>query len=406
MARSTRRGDRALEFLRPVERQLANGLRIRLLPTPAVPALAYQTFFRVGSRDEYVGRTGISHLFEHLMFNGATRYGPKEFDRALEARGGSSNAYTSWDLTVYHEEVPPDALALVVDLESDRMGGLNLTAESLASEREVVKEERRLRVDDSVPGLVDELMESLIFRAHPYRWPVRQRYAPNQATIYVSGAFEVETALELIERAYGELPSGRVPSAPPTEEPLQQGERRAELRRPAQAPVVSIGFRAPRGTDRRSADLDAVQALLGMGEGSLLNRDLVFRRGLCTQISVDYSWRIDEGSFVVTAELPPGGNLERVEKEIRRHLQRLVEEGPERAHLERVKTQASVHWLRELATCSGRAHVLGTAEHLLGELAAARSLLSRVKGVTVATARSVASEVFAPGQACVVTVAG
>jgi len=257
MARSARRSDRVLEFLRPVERQLANGLRIRLLPDPSVPALAYQTFFRVGSRDEQVGRTGISHLFEHLMFNGATRYGPKEFDRALEARGGSSNAYTSWDLTVYHEEVPPDALDLVVDLESDRMGGLNLSAEALASEREVVKEERRLRVEDSVPGLVDELMESLIYRAHPYRWPVigwmpdldrialqdckeffRQRYAPNQATLYVSGAFDVAHALELIERAYGGLPSGLRPESPPNEEPPQQGERRAELRRPAQAPVV------------------------------------------------------------------------------------------------------------------------------------------------------------------------
>jgi zinc protease len=114
--------------LKPIEHQLPNGLRIRLLPDRSAKVLAYQTFFKVGSRNEQIGRTGIAHLFEHMMFNGATRYGPKEFDRQLEAHGGSSNAYTSYDLTVYHEEVPSEALDLAIDLESDRMAGLRLSA--------------------------------------------------------------------------------------------------------------------------------------------------------------------------------------------------------------------------------------------------------------------------------------
>jgi predicted Zn-dependent peptidase len=144
--------------------------------------------------------------------------------------------------------------------------------------------------------------------------------------------------------------------------------------------------------------------LLGLGDGSLLNRDLVFRRGLCTQISVEYAWRLDEGSFVITAELPPGGDPERVEREIRRHLDRLAHEGPDRAHLERVKTQAAVHWMRELATCSGRAQVMGTVEHLLGDLAAGRGLLQRVQRVTRASTRAAAAAVFDSSRGCVVTV--
>ena len=171
--------------------------------------------------------TGIAHLFEHMMFNGATRYGPKEFDAALESRGGSSNAYTSNDLTVYHEEVPAEALDLVIDLESDRLAGLRLSDASLQSEREVVKEERRMRVEDSVFGRIDEELSPLLFQAHPYRWPVigfmsdldritltdckeffARYYAPDNATVYIGGAFDPESTLRTLEQRYGGIPRG------------------------------------------------------------------------------------------------------------------------------------------------------------------------------------------------------
>src|SRR5512133_4000731 len=149
-----------------------NGLRVRLLRDPSAPTLSYYTFFQVGSRNEKLGTTGISHLFEHMMFNGAARYGPKEFDRVLESRGGHSNAYTSNDVTAYYEDFAADALETVVDLEADRMRSLRLTVEGLEQEREVVKEERRLRTDNSIFGLMEEQLEALVFLAHPYRWPV------------------------------------------------------------------------------------------------------------------------------------------------------------------------------------------------------------------------------------------
>src|ERR1700694_4512292 len=184
------------------ERSLPNGLQIRFLRDPSLPVATLYSFFRVGSRNERPGITGISHLFEHMMFNGSRKYGPKEFDRRLESAGGSSNAYTSSHLTLYHEEFAAEALPLVLDLEADRMAALTIDDDSLAREREVVKEERRFRTDNDLDGMMDEALGALAFLAPPYRWPIvgwmsdlnritradcesyfRTYYAPNNCTL-------------------------------------------------------------------------------------------------------------------------------------------------------------------------------------------------------------------------------
>src|SRR5512136_2635207 len=210
---------------------LPNGLRLRVLREAGAPTLSYATFFQVGSRNERPGITGISHLFEHMMFNGAAKYGPKQFDRVLESRGGHSNAYTSNDLTVYYEDFAADALETVVDLESDRMRSLRIDDEALEQEREVVKEERRLRTDNSVYGLMEEALEAMVHQAHPYRWPVigwmsdierisradceayfRSGYAPGNAAIYVVGDLDPGATLALLAGAYGDVPAGPAPA--------------------------------------------------------------------------------------------------------------------------------------------------------------------------------------------------
>src|ERR671936_783862 len=154
------------------EHELPNGLQIRLLPDRSLPIATLYSFFRVGSRNERPGITGISHLFEHMMFNGSRKYGPKEFDRRLEASGGTSNAYTSNDVTAYYEDFASEALPLVLDLEADRMASLLIDDASLARERDVVKEERRFRTDNDIDGVIDETPGALAFFAHPYPWPV------------------------------------------------------------------------------------------------------------------------------------------------------------------------------------------------------------------------------------------
>src|SRR5213592_1919842 len=235
------------------ERSLPNGLQIRLLQDRSLPVATLYSFFRVGSRNERPGITGISHLFEHMMFNGSKKYGPKEFDRRLEASGGTSNAYTSNDVTAYYEDFASEALPLVLDLESDRMASLLIDDASLARERDVVKEERRFRTDNDIDGMLDEALGALAFLAHPYRWPVigwmsdieaitrpdceryfRTYYAPNNCTLVLVGDFEPAAAVKSLEQAYGPVPSGEaLPEVPPGEPP-QRGERRAIIRYPSQ----------------------------------------------------------------------------------------------------------------------------------------------------------------------------
>lgn len=399
--------------LTPIEHQLPNGLRIRLLPDRGAKVLAYQTFFRVGSRNEQIGRTGIAHLFEHMMFNGATRYGPKEFDRQLEAHGGSSNAYTSYDLTVYHEEVPSEALDLAIDLESDRMAGLRLSAEALQSEREVVKEERRLRVEDSVFGRLDEELGALVYQAHPYHWPVigwmgdlervtledcqeffRRYYAPDNATLYLAGDFDPGQTLDKLTRAYGDLAPGLAPPREASDEPEQRGQRRTHLRIPAQTPALLLGFRGLPARDPRSPALDLLSTLLTTGDGSILVRKLIHERGLCTEVSADHAWRLEPGVFLVAAELPPGTSPKRVERAILDELETLATQLVSSPVLARGKAQLRVGLLRELQTASGRAHALGNAEHLLGTIGEAQLQLERLAAVTRQGLRAAAEAVF------------
>src|SRR5205823_13792420 len=237
------------------EHALSNGLQIRLLADPSLPIATLYSFFRVGSRNEQPGITGISHLFEHMMFNGSRKYGPKEFDRRLESAGGSSNAYTSNDVTAYYEDFASEALPLVLDLEADRMASLVIDDSSLQREREVVKEERRFRTDNDIDGMMDEALGALAFLAHPYRWPVigwmtdieaisrpdcesyfRSYYAPNNCTLVLVGDFAAVEALKWLEKLYGPIPAGGPLPAEPTGYPQRKGGRRGLSRCPSKAP--------------------------------------------------------------------------------------------------------------------------------------------------------------------------
>src|SRR5258707_3495035 len=300
------------------EHALKNGLQIRMLPDKSLPVATLYSFFRVGSRNERPGIPGISHLFEHMMFNGSKKYGPKEFDRRLESAGGSSNAYTSNDLTAYYEDFASDALPLVLDLEADRMASLTIDDTSLAREREVVKEERRFRTDNDIDGMMNEAMGALAFLAHPYRWPVigwmtdieaitrsdceryfRTYYAPNNCTLVLVGDFEPASALKQIEAAYGPISSGDALPQVATGEPPQKGERRAVIRYPSQAPAVLVSFRAPDGRDPDSLVLDLIETALSSGEGARLKRALVYQQELCVDAHVFFGWRKDPGLFDV-----------------------------------------------------------------------------------------------------------
>ncbi|HET7754978.1 MAG TPA: pitrilysin family protein [Anaeromyxobacteraceae bacterium] len=405
-----------------VTHEFPNGLRVRLLVDRAVPTVSYYTFFRVGSRNERLGVTGISHLFEHMMFNGAAKYGPKEFDRVLESRGGTSNAYTSNDVTAYYADFASEALETVVDLESDRMRSLAVTSETLEQERQVVQEERRLRTDNSIFGLMEEQLESLVFQAHPYRWPVigwmediaritredcldyfKTYYAPTNAAIYAVGDLEPEGVLELLGRYYGDIPAGPPIPQVPSGEPVQRGERRAVIRYPAQAPAVMVGWRGPAARHPDSAALDVLQTVLAVGESSRLRRRLVEQEEIAVSANASWAWRLDPGIFLLFLELAPGMRAVKAEAILWEELDRLATRGVSPSEVRRAQRLLRSMVLHELATHSGVAHALGQAEVLLGDWRDAGRALELYAAVGARDLKRVAREYLDPTRRSVIT---
>lgn len=405
-----------------IEAELPNGLKVRLVPNPSVPNCSYYTFFRVGARNERPGITGISHLFEHMMFNGAKKYGPGQFDKVLESNGGTSNAYTSNDLTVYYEDFMAEALETVIDLESDRMRSLAVTPKMLASERQVVMEERRLRVDNEIAGMMDEELGALVYKAHPYRWPVigwmgdienisredcleyfRTYYAPNNATIFIAGDFDPKQALALIKKAYGSIKAGPPVPGVLDAEPEQKGERRAELHHPAQAPSVLVAWRGPRGDDPDTLALDVVQYALSVGQSSRLHKRFVYDLELAVGVNVDWTWRFDPGSFTVAIELKADGKAADAEKFLMEELEKLERDGLEARELEKAKNNLAATLLRELTTNSGRAHALGTYELMMGDWRRGLALPATYEQVTSDDVKRVVKKYLTKARRNVVT---
>ena len=410
------------ELFPVLEARLPNGLRVRMVPDHDAPVVSLYTFFQVGSRNERPGITGISHLFEHMMFNGAEKYGPKEFDEVLESNGGRSNAYTTHDVTVYYEDFAAEALDTVLDLESDRMRSLTIDDRSLKSEREVVKEERRLRVDNEPAGLMDEALHALVYEAHPYRWPVigwmgdieairredcetyfRTFYAPNNATLWVAGDFDPQRLLKAIRKAYGDIPKG--PSVPGVvnAEPRQRGERRAELRHPSRAPSLVVAYRGPQVVDADTLTLDVLQFILGVGEGSRLQRSLVYDKRLAVNVGVDWSWRRDPGLFAFHLELQPDADVRAAEEALSAEIRRIADGGVEAREVEKARNNLRAHLLREFTSNSGRAHALGTYELFLGSWQHGFGLPEAYGRIDAARVQAAARRWLDPTQRSVVT---
>lgn len=396
-----------------VERKLDNGLRVLFLEDHSVPSVTFWTFYRVGSRNERPGITGLSHLFEHMMFNGAKKYGPKQFDQQLERAGGSSNAFTSQDMTAYYEDFPPEALELVVDLESDRLRSLTITDKTLEPERGVVKEERRLRTDDDPMGALEEKLYEKAFDKHPYRWPVvgwmkdlnaiktkdavdyfGTYYGPNNATIVLVGDFNTDAAFDLIKKSFSDIPKRPDPPklAASVTEPAQKAAKRVELKREAQLGALMIGYKAPAAAEapgKMHPDvprLDVIQKLLAGGESSLLYRTLVYEKQLCVDVGVYFQWTLDPNLFIVTARLAPGVKSAEVEKEIDAVLKSLADKGPTEDELAKAKTQLVVDQLSQLSTNNGRGLVVGSYDYFFGSY---QGLLEAPKVYEAVTAKDV-----------------
>jgi len=367
-------------------RTLKNGMKVLVQPDHSIPNIALYIFYRIGSRNERPGTTGLSHFFEHMMFNGAKKYGPGELDKAMEANGGSNNAYTTRDVTVYQDWFPRSALNLIYDIESDRIRDLTFDPKKIASEREVVASERRLSVDNDNFGLLDEQLWATAFIAHPYQWPVvgwmsdiedwtmadlkhhfEMGYSPSNATMVVVGDVSPEEIFELCEKYIEPIPSHAPPPPVTTVEPEQLGERRLVVHKPAELPVLMIGYHTPRTDNPDFYALNILRSVLFQGESSRMYQRLVDKDQIALDVSSEVEPAFDPTLAIITAQPRQGIDPSVCEKAIYEEIEKVKDARISDEELEKAKNYRLIEFYREMRTISGRANTIGTYEVFMGD---------------------------------------
>ena len=365
---------------------LANGMKFIVLESHTIPNANMYTFWKVGSRNEAPGTTGLSHFFEHMMFNGSKNFGPKMFDRTMEAKGGSNNAYTSNDLTVYQDWFPASSLETIFTLESDRIAHLNIDPKMVASERDVVLSERSTGLENSNIRALQQAVNGVAFLAHPYSWPVighesdikawtqqdlehyfKTYYAPNNAVAVIVGDVRVDDVKQLATRYFGKIPKGATPPAVRTVEPPQTGERRIFVtKESATSPNLVVAFKIPAANSADYYALEVLQSVLADGKTSRLYKALVEQQ-LATQVSANGAEGFDPGLLyvyaVAAAKVEPGT----LEKALLAELDNVVKNGITAEELDKVRNQKLVNLYREQETINGRAQQLGNYEVFFGD---------------------------------------
>jgi len=394
---------------------LANGLQIIVWPDHNIPNVALYNWVHVGSRNEGQGTTGLAHFFEHMMFNGTSKRAQGEFDQVMESQGGSNNAYTSQDVTVYQDWFPRSALELVLDLESDRLANLAFVPEVVENERKVVYSERRLRVEDSNAALLDEQVQATAFVAHPYRiptigWPsdiqswtlgdlqsfFRTYYAPNNCTLVIVGDVAPETVFALAEEYYGPIARRDAPPVVRTREPDQQGERRLVLDRPGQNPLVQYAYHAISANDPREPALNLLQTILVGGDASRLQRALVEEGQLAVGIGGGWPEGFDPNVFTLQATLPEDGSVAKLTAALDAELGRLVKDGVTAVELRRAKNIIAADFWRSASTIDGKARLLGEYAVMHGDYRLLFAAPEAYERVTREDVLKIAREVFNP----------
>lgn len=379
---------------------LKNGLQLLILEDHSAPTFCYMTYFKVGSRNERPGITGISHLFEHMMFNGSGKFGPKVFDRLIESGGGYSNGSTWYDHTNYYEEVSSESLETVLDLESDRMRSLLITTENLEQERSIVKEERRLRTDNSTEGKLFELLTANAFIASPYRWPVvgweadlnnitledcasyfRTYYAPNNAIVVIVGDVDTDRTRALMEKHFGDIPSQPAPRNVIDPEPEQKGEKRVLHRMAAELPAIMVGYKASPYRHDDYAALEIIRSMLTDGESSRLYRTLIYEKQIATEASAFFRPSIHQGLFTIYAQAKEDVEPAALEKAIDEVLARLAAGDVTDRDLQKARNQVRAEAIREMKDNSGKADRIAFYEMMAGDYKEMFSVLDRIDRV-------------------------
>jgi predicted Zn-dependent peptidase len=402
--------------------KLDNGLVVVTLEDSSTPVVSFQMWVKVGSRDE-AGYTGLAHLFEHMMFNGSKHLGPEQHADLLAARGGSVNAYTANDQTVYFDDVTRETLPLVIDLEYERLAYLDISEQALDRERQVVLEERRMRTEDSPMGRAYEALFALTWQALPYRTPpigwrsdvekataevcrkfFSTYYAPNNIVVAIAGDFDTKEALAHIRRTLGKLEPAAVIPRNPTEEPEQRGERRAIVKLDVHSPLLAAAWHAPKTGGPDAEPLDVLSVILSDGRSSRLYRSLVHDAEVALAAQGAYWEFNDAGAFVAFASVRPGKSIADVEKRFMAEIARLRGALVTEAELEKAKRQLEVSLVNGLETSHALADRIGQDYSTLGRIRPLDERLARIRAVTAADVQRVARAYLVDDQRSVVQI--
>ena len=397
----------------PVEATLDNGLRVLLLEDHRNPIVSFQVWYRVGSRNERPGASGIAHFLEHLMFKGTPTYGRGQYGRIVEQNGGRQNAFTTRDVTSYFVDIAADKIDQVIALEADRMRHLLLNPAEIASERQVVMEERRTRTEDDPDGFLAEETSAIAFVSHPYRMPVigwavdigrimpaeirafyDTYYVPNNALVVVTGDFQAADLLERITRVFGAIP--RAPDPPPVlaVEPPQAGERRVVVHRDAQLPIVYIAYHVPNSRSEDAPALEVLSTVLSGGRASRLYKRLVHDQQLALGAGGDYSYySVDPNLFWFWANPMPGETPEALEQALLGEMERLKQEPVSDEELTRAKNQIEAGFVFQEDSVHSRASLLARFD-LLGGFGLKDGFVPKIRAVTAEQVRRAANTYF------------
>ena len=389
---------------------LDNGLKVLVTEDHKAPIATFQVWYRVGARNEPSGKTGISHLLEHMMFRGTPSYGSKVFSRLVQKNGGVDNAFTTRDYTMYYQTLASDRIDLSIELEADRMQNLLLLPEDVRYERSVVMEERRMRYEDDPQSSLYEEVVATAFKVHPYHNPVigwmsdissiergdllayyKRYYSPDNAVIVVAGDVEAEEIYRKIARWFGEIPAGRGTASVASEEPPQRGEKRVYLEREARLPYVLIAYHVPNFPHPDSAALEVLGSILS-GKSGRLHRTLVRDEEVALDAFASYS-SLRRDPFLFFLGGTTEGSVEALEKALYREVERIKASPPTEREVQKAKNQVEASFVMGQDSIFFQAELLGMFE-MLGDWRMKDRYLEMIRAVSPEDVQRVAGRYF------------
>lgn len=392
---------------------LKNGMKFLVIEDFSIPNANMYLFYKVGSRNEYQGITGLSHFFEHMMFNGARKYGPKEFDRTMEFNGGANNAYTTNDVTVYTNWFPASATEVIFDLEADRISSLSIDPKMVESERGVVISERSTGLENSPWRLLIQSIEGQAFQEHPYHWPVigylddmknwkqedleryfKTYYAPNNCVVVMSGAFKLAEVKKWAETYLEPIPAQPAPPPVHIVEPPQTGERRIEVQKDVASAYLGVAYKTPASRHDDYYALTLLSDILSSGNSSRLYSSLVDQQQLASSVFVNYGESFDPMLFAIYAVTARNVQPEKLEAAIYVELDKIIKEGVTEKELQKVKNKKLIEFYNQVETINGKSNNLGTYEVFFGDYRKMFEAPDRFNQVTLADIQRVAQTYF------------